>query len=209
MTGMSRTAFLTTVYIFFVMMSATASAADPLGLYLGASVGISHVRTEDDKVNCCDVWRFDDSHTGWKVYGGVRPLSFVGVEAVYTDFGHTSAPPPSNFIGFFNENSRQSAASIFGVGYLPLPLPYLDVYGKVGVARLNTEVQVTTRPFTCPVGGSCGPNIVREDQRSTNLTYGAGVQAKLGSFSLRAEYERINASDGDPDLFSVGIIWRF
>jgi hypothetical protein len=94
MTGMSRTAFLTMAYIFFVMMSATASAADPLGLYLGASVGISHVRTEDDKVNCCDVWRFDDSHTGRKVYGGVRPLSFVAVEAAYTDFGHTSAPPP-------------------------------------------------------------------------------------------------------------------
>ena len=41
------------------------------------------------------------------------------------------------------------------------------------------------------------------------LAYGAGVQGKWGPLVVRGEYERINAGGGDPDLLSLGAIWRF
>jgi len=42
----------------------------------------------------------------------------------------------------------------------------------------------------------------------TRVAYGAGAQVTIAQFALRAEYERISASDGNPDLLSLSIIWR-
>jgi hypothetical protein len=75
-----------------------------------------------------------------------RPLRFLGVEFAHTDFGKVSAPPA--LFAYFNANSQQNAATAFAVGYLPLPAPYLDLYAKVGAARLHTQSQVTTQPAT-------------------------------------------------------------
>jgi hypothetical protein len=33
------------------------------------------------------------------------------------------------------------------------------------------------------------------------------VQGKIGHLAIRAEYKRINASGGDPDIFSLGVTW--
>jgi hypothetical protein len=64
------------------------------------------------------------------VFAGVRPLSFLGFELVYSDFGSVSAGPPTGDIfGDFDAHSRQNAAMLFGIGHVPLPVPYLDLYG--------------------------------------------------------------------------------
>jgi hypothetical protein len=44
---------------------------------------------------------------------------------------------------------------------------------------------------------------------STNFAYGAGVQGKIGSLAIRAEYERISASGGNPDIVSLGVTSAF
>lgn len=44
---------------------------------------------------------------------------------------------------------------------------------------------------------------------STNFAYGAGDQGKIGSLAIRAEYERISASGGNPDIVSLGVTWTF
>ena len=38
---------------------------------------------------------------------------------------------------------------------------------------------------------------------------GLGAQYKLGSWAVRAEYERFNAAGENPSLLSVGITWTF
>ena len=57
----------------------------------------------------------------------------------------TSAAPTAtdgyyNNYYYFGPNSHPKATLLYGVGYLPLPLPFLDVYGKLGVARLQTDI---------------------------------------------------------------------
>jgi len=47
------------------------------------------------------------------------------------------------------------------------------------------------------------------DRSGARLAYGAGAQMTLGRFAIRAEYERINASEGDPDLLSLGLTLSF
>jgi opacity protein-like surface antigen len=212
----TRTAVLAIAFTVFVALSSKASADNLLGLYAGGSVGQSHVRSEDSNdgsPGCCQFLNFDESHTGWKVFAGVRPIPVLGVEVAYIDFGTVTAPSPfpSSFYPGFSDSSKQSAAALFAVGYLPLPVPFLDVYGKMGVARLHTEQRVTVTPYACPpVGyGSCGPYTLAQDQTTTNFAFGVGAQAKLGSFAVRAEYEQVTASGGDPSLLSVGLLWRF
>jgi len=41
------------------------------------------------------------------------------------------------------------------------------------------------------------------------LTYGAGVQVRLLSLAMRADYQRIHSSSGDPDLLSLAVTWSF
>jgi opacity protein-like surface antigen len=44
----------------------------------------------------------------------------------------------------------------------------------------------------------------------TDLTYGGGVQFRVWSISLRAEYERYDVADADTvDMVSVGATWTF
>jgi opacity protein-like surface antigen len=135
----------------------------------------------------------------------------LGVELAYIDFGNASgSPPPSSIFGYFKANSKETATTLSAIGYLPLPVPFLKLYGKLGAARLHTDAQVSYLPPSCPVTVNCTfAYTVRQNQWSTDFAYGAGAQARLGSISIRAEYERIGASGSDPDLFSVGVAWNF
>jgi opacity protein-like surface antigen len=188
---------------------ASASDFNPLGFYVGASVGRANARIQDNEAFNYYSLGFQDNDA-WKVFAGLRPLSLVGAEVSYTDFGNVSGPPPpSTILGYFNDDARQHAVTVFGMGYLPLPVPFLDVYGKLGVARLHSQERVTDEPPTCPVGYSCAPYTVAQDRWSTDLAYGAGAQAKILAFAVRAEYERIAPSSGYASLFSLGVTYTF
>jgi hypothetical protein len=133
----------------------------------------------------------------------------AGAEIEYIDFGHL-IESPSGFGHAYSVDVRAKATAAFGVLYAPIPVPLFDLYGKAGVARLQTTGSSTGTvgcfpPMACPV--VLGQ--FHRDQTSTRLAYGAGAQVTLGRFAIRAEYERINASEGDPDLLSVGITLSF
>lgn len=188
--------------------ASTAALADnPVGFYLGAGVGYSTVRSDDSAYGLPGY--FNDHQTAWKLIAGVRPISIVGAEFEYIDFGQ-----PSNRNGYYNTNyygteSHPRAAALFGIGYLPIPIPFFDFYGKAGVARLKTDV--TTIVANCPAGAAClvPPTIYRRDQSNNKLAYGLGVQSRAWGIGFRAEYERISSSYGDPDALTVSATWTF
>lgn len=196
----------------FASLTSTAAPADtPLGLYVGAAIGTSLSRTEDISELSNRTLRFHQDDVAWKGFIGIQPLPLLGVELAYTDFENASGRPPSSVIfGYFKDNSKSTATTLFGVGYLPLPSRFLKLYGKLGVARLHSETQVSYSPPSCPIGFDCSlPTTVHKDERTTDFAYGAGAQVSFGSLGMRAEYERINSSGGKPDLLSVGVSWNF
>jgi hypothetical protein len=140
---------------------------------------------------------------------GIRPISPLGVELEYIDFGNPSVGLSNTGLGGLSK-ADQKAVTLFGLGYLPLPVPFFDVYGKLGIARLHiTTTEVSPTPI-CPAGfTSFSPTTFNISDSSTNFAHGAGVQGKIGSLAIRAEYERISASGGNPDVFSLGITWTF
>lgn len=122
---------------------------------------------------------------------GLRPLSVLGAEFEYIDFEH-----PSDV----NSNALAKGFALFGVGYLPLPLPMLNVYGKAGYARLQTSANGTFGAIVI----DCFPNICRPwiNRTDNDFAWGIGVQAKFPAATARLEYERIDAANGDPSLRS-------
>jgi hypothetical protein len=94
-------------------------------------------------------------------------------------------------------------------------VPAVDLYGKVGMASLhstlNEIVPGPARETPCSPTYCIPPAIayINRDWTDTRLAYGAGLQVKLARFAIRAEYERISASTGDPSLMSLGLLWRF
>lgn len=187
--------------------STAAMAENPVGFYLGAGVGYSTVRSDDASYGLPGY--YNDHQTAWKVIAGVRPISIVGAEYEYIDFGR----PGNHSYNSINSNGLDShprASALFAVGYLPIPVPFFDIYGKLGVARLQTDVTSVTADVTCPVNPTyCPPIYSRHEQADNKLAYGAGVQSKVWGVSFRAEYERIRSKFGDPDAFTVSATWTF
>lgn len=208
-------ALLVSIGVSALGIAAAARADNPLGAYVGVGVGQSNVGNSNN-YDYGYYGGYHDHNATWKVIAGLRPLPFVGAEVEYIDFGKGNGDngyyAGSNY--YANASSHPKATVLYGLGYLPLPLPFIDVYGKLGVARLQTNIDTyvyNPTYLTCPNnGGTCGPTAsYRNDQTDTRVAYGAGVQAKWQDFAFRAEYERISSQFGDPAAYTISATWNF
>jgi len=175
-----------------LLSTSSAWAADPLGFYVGAGIGDSTLQSNAAPFIPNSV---EQHPTGWKLFAGIRPIGMFGGELEYVDFGSKSGKS-----GASSQQASGSAVAAFAVGYLPLPLPILDVYGKVGLGNVRRNLSYTASPGLQPVG---------LNQTSTDFAYGAGVQVKFGAPALRLEYQGFTTSGGDQSLFSLDFAWNF
>src|SRR2546429_51487 len=93
----TRGAGYAVVGIFMGAACGSASAADPLGFYMGAGVGHSQVRNDVQFVGASGApilgsLGLSEGATGWKAIVGIRPLSMIGAEVEYLDTDHGKRP---------------------------------------------------------------------------------------------------------------------
>ena len=201
--------------LFLIAACGVSSAAladnplNPLGFYVGAGVGESQIRSDDSYYGYPGY--YNDNQFAWQGVIGIRPISVVGLEATYIDFGQ-----PYRHRGYYDYNvsgsdSHPTAPALFAVGYLPIPIPFIDIFAKAGAARLATNLTDFV-PQPCPQNGPC-PYFVPTDRRKvtdTRFAYGAGVQSKFPfGLIVRGEYTRISSQYGDPDAFLVSAMFQF
>lgn len=153
--------------------------------YIGGAIGNGQVTGEDPAQS---VEAFKENHTAYKVFAGTRVAMF-GAEIAYLNFGKASGD-----IAGVNATGKLDGYGVFGLVYLPLPLPMLDLYAKAGLARLDSEISVAGLSL---------------DRKNTDLGLGAGAQVKFGSWAIRAEYERFAVDGRDPSLLSLGFTVSF
>lgn len=146
-----------------------AAHADDGWFYLGA--GISRDNIKDIAATASDL-----NATSWKVMAGFRPISIVSVEADYLDLGSQS----SSFFGN-DTHIKYHAVAGYGVGYLPLPLPFLDVFAKLGVARWNSSGN-----------SNSSSGFFSLSDNGTQFAWGLGGQVHFGHIGARLEYENFN-----------------
>jgi opacity protein-like surface antigen len=176
--------------ISLVLAAGTAQADDDeiVGLYAGA--GIMRAKMED--VFHTD---FTLSNTAWKLYAGFRPPGFpLGIDVDYVDLGNAAA---GTFLGPAHADAKAFAA--YAVGYLPIPVPNIDVYGKAGLARWQFD------------GSAPDAGLFSVSQNGTDFAWGVGGQVHfLGRFAARIEYEHFNVREADDvQLYTLGLSYTF
>jgi hypothetical protein len=171
--------------------SAPARSADILGLYLGAAVGQAQVSMGAPSISAAE---FRENHSAYQFMAGIRPISLIGAEVAYINFGN-----PRGSLGSFTADAKIDGTAGFGVFYLPIPVPFLDLYAKGGVAKLNSAIR-----GTAPVIGA-----FRVETSDTRPAAGVGAQLKFGSLAVRAEYERFDVAGGSPGLLTFGLTKTF
>lgn len=182
-----------------------ARADDLLGLYFGAGYGQAHIRAESGQIipqSTGSLAGVDMTHSAFKAIAGIRPLSFVGAEVSYMDFGQASSitgEPVPGLPGVVvnSEQVSQKGETAFALLYLPVPI--VDVYLKGGLSRITTEFGVS---YT---GLGAGMLSAAHDSTDTAFAYGAGLQWKLGQWAVRGEYERFSAAGANPSLLSISM----
>jgi opacity protein-like surface antigen len=190
--------------------------SNPLGLYIGAGVGQSNIGyTQFDDSG--DSFRRNGSEPlGWNAMIGLRPIPFLGAEAEYLDFGNTDLGGRSIYSTssesqgvLFGEN-HDRAAAVFAVGYLPLPIPWIEPFAKLGWGEIWDHQHFDA----AIVNGAATFLPFTQSTHSNGVAYGAGVQFHFGQLAARAQYEVISSSRSfgerdDPGLLSVGLNWTF
>jgi hypothetical protein len=169
------------------LMGTAAQAADN-GFYLGA--GVSKAKVKDIFGSGSNL---DIDNTAWKIIAGFRPIDLFAVEANYMDLGSESRS-----FGIGTAHADAKAFSAHALLFLPIPVPFLDVYGKAGLARWDLK------------GNTSGAALVRFDDKGTEFAWGGGAQVSFKSLSARLEYDRFDIKNTDGvNLYTLGVTWTF
>lgn len=178
-------------------LACCAAEAQDNGIYVGAS--FVDASSDFDLGVAAPAYRVDDDSSGFKLIGGIRPLDPLGIEVNYVDLGDTDAtlaaacPPAVGGACPASAAFDARALSVSAVAYYSLP--FVDLFGRVGVARWESERDLT------PLG--------RNTERGTDMTYGVGAQLRFLSFAVRLEYERFDVDRDSVDSVSLGITYTF
>lgn len=177
---------------FILWSSGTALAADN-GFYLGAGLTQASLDTSSDFVqDAPDDFSIDDDDNGFKFIAGIRPLDWLAIEANYVDFGSVSAGDDT-----LGGEFELSGIDAFAVGLIPVP--FIDIFGKVGAIRWDADARVTL-----------GGQTFSDSESGTDIAYGAGIQAHLGSLAGRLEYERFEVDDTEEvAMITLGVTYTF
>jgi opacity protein-like surface antigen len=166
------------------LTTAIARADDPL-FYVGAGISRNNLSgITNDGTGYADL-----DKTSWKATVGFRPISFFGVEADYIDLGSKT----QTFIAEGTTTSSNAKAFAgYAVGYLPVPVPNFDLFGKVGLARWTLDGNGSSPNNS---GEPVGPNFFAFSTRGTAFAWGAGAQFHWGNIGARLEYENFNITN--------------
>lgn len=189
-----------------------AQSDNPLGFYIGAAYGQAHIRAQLSGLapsGDSPLGEFDGSHSAYEGMLGIRPISLLGAEITYMDFGQISSGPAGG--GSYPTAVRVSQKGEAAFALLYLPMPVIDVYVKAGLSRITTDMSATYALVgvgTCPVDNpNCALYTVRRAPTDVSFAYGAGLQWKLGPWAVRGEYQRFSAAGANPSLFSLGMTY--
>jgi hypothetical protein len=185
------------VLLMVLALGATVAQAGDGLFYLGA--GVTHSSLTTGNYPQTDL----NDTTSWKAFGGVRPLKWLAVELGYIDLGNGSGYTVSNEPVTTHEDS--SAWTAYAVGFLPVPLPMVDFYGKAGVARWKLNSSISYSYLTPPYG----PFTTSNSSTGTDFAWGVGVQAHISIIGARLEYEGFQVNGNYAGVASLSVFVNF
>jgi subtilisin family serine protease len=169
----------------------TAAYAQLPDAYVGAGVSSAQID------NIADIGHdYKLNNASWKALVGIKFPPYLGVEADYLDLGSDSR---SFGFGGFGDRTHVDAHAFaaFAVAYAPLPVPFLDVFGKLGAARWT-------------LNGHDDASLFAIDDHGTDFAWGVGAQGHMGPLGLRLEYEQFDVRNTDgARVVSFDVMYHF
>lgn len=176
---------------------ALAVMSVPFGWYLEGNVGSSHLS------NVSYSGSSSSSGIGGSGFLGYKFMPYLAMEAGYTQYANSS----------IKDNTDTKAASVkhysyglAGRGILPIADSGFELFGKVGVQRINAKTSISNETAANNLG------ISSSQHNTTGLLVGAGAQYyMMPELAVNGQWQRAqgNSNTGTEDLFSVGLSFIF
>ena len=182
--------------VLLVLCLGQVRAEDSLA-YIGLAGGLGQVLAS---ANYQGAGEFKENVAAFKIMAGIRPISWVGAEIDYLDFGNPSG-------SIYGNPARASLQGVAAFALLYLPIPVIDLYAKLGAARLRSNLS-GSYDSVCTIA-PCPPIPFQLDRTTTGFAAGVGAQYSFGDWAVRAEFERFEAGGETPGLLTVGFLYRF
>jgi OOP family OmpA-OmpF porin len=165
--------------------------------YIGGSVGQS-----DFDIDCAGTTSCDTKDTGFKFFGGYMFNKYVGIEGMYADLGKATQAGVAPGLGTVNAEITGTGFGVFAVGVYPIE--QFSVFGKLGLARVKTEVS----------GRALGIGVNAGSETKTGVAWGLGAGYDFTkNLGIRGDWERFRGEfqgeKSDADLLSVGVKFTF
>ncbi|MEK7322831.1 MAG: outer membrane beta-barrel protein [Pseudomonadota bacterium] len=201
--------------VALAVIASPHAAADDLPWYGGVNVGQSRADIDNARITrglldggfATTSISDDDRDIGYKLFGGYRFHKNFAIEAGYFDLGKfdftaTTVPP-----GTLNGEIKLKGLNVDAVGILPINDKF-SAFGRAGLIYAQAKDSFS---------GTGAVNVLDSSpsESEANYKFGLGLQYDVTDalgFRLEAERYRINdavGNDGDVDLLSAGLIYRF
>ena len=210
----TRALSLMTLAVMAVLASPAVLAQDS-GWYGGFNVGQSRATIDDQRITDSLLGNGftsvsisdDNSDTGYKIFGGYQLNRNFAIEGGYFDlgkFGYTATTLPA---GSLTGTLKARGVNLDVLGIVPIGEKF-SVFGRVGVNYAQVHDNFS---------GTGAVTVANPDpsKHSANYKLGVGLQyAFTDALAMRLEAERYRIDDavgnnGDIDLYSLGLIYRF
>lgn len=187
-----------------------ASAQKESGWYIGVGYGEA---TVEAKVQLPSeppfVKTIDESANSARIFGGYRFIPYLAIEGGFNDFGQIDL---QSLAGVFTYDARADGWDVELVGILPIAKQRVELFAKLGVARVETterlrsDIMLPTEPPS--------PLQFEETTDSTNALGGVGVQVNLlkdKQLGLRIEWVTIDTKSDIVDFTNIqgAVLYRF
>lgn len=201
-------------WLLFASLSCSVANAEDSGWYIGGNVGQSRATIDEDNITEDLVAGgatsinidSDEKDIGYKLFGGYQFNRYLALEGGYFDLGEFGFDATTVPAGTLDGKIRVKGLNFDVVGMFPFT-EKLSAFGRLGVNYAKVD---DSFHGSGAVVADSSP-----DSNDTNYKYGAGLQYNFTpALAMRLEAERYRVddaveNDGDIDLASIGLVYRF
>jgi len=187
-------------HVFLAAVAAAALTLPALALaqdsYFGVSIGPSKAKhwCGSELPSGAALAACDPRGKGWKMFAGYRVYRVLAFEASFIDFDKASLTAT----GTETTTVSARATALSAAAVATIPLWNLELFGKVGIAKVKAESHEASLSGTT----------FKLGKNDNEAHVGLGLAYRLTrEWDVRAEFERIR--DSKIDFFSLGIQYRY
>lgn len=181
--------------------TAMAVVSIPVGWYAEGNVGASYVNS----ANYGNGLSNDKRGWGWNINGGYKFAPYFGVEAGYTSYATVKIKSNGTQVAKAKNNY---SVDIAAKGIFPISDTGFDVFGKLGISRVSSQVSATN----AALAAANGATINTGTNSKTGLYMGLGGEYYFTpNVAANVQWSRAkgNSTTGNLDLYSLGLSYIF